>query len=461
MKKLLSCVLILTLLMSTVCLADDTWTCPLCGQKDLSGKYCGKCGAARPDQENYWACPNCGAENTTTKFCGECGSKRPEVENGWTCPNCGTKGNTTKFCGECGSQKPLDNVKTGAWNGFVPGDNFVLNGDILKLNAGCEGTSFDVYLEDVMSLIVSTEVALGYQAYTVYIFGETFAKNAGINLADSCIGNPNVAFFTSETIEEEKKAILWKTIAKLLETKDLPIYLLTVENNEYPMTITVTRTCNVRSGAGTNFRLLGELSGGTTVKSKGTVSAADGTGNWYEIEYKGENAFINASVVMNDTANTTPTQPEKKNTPNTPDTPSTPKVDPPAPTPSKTWSAWSAWSQTRQSPSGTEGVDWKVETKTEEQHTYKTVYCYSHYKYIGQNGNNWYGPIDMSNTKNYLRNGRWEYKTSDTQLPKKGTASAGGKSYAYYGDNYWYNETTKEEIASTTVVTYYRYSYYR
>ena len=47
-----------------------------------------------------WFCPNCGTENTSN-FCGECGTKKSDE---WTCPNCNTV-NKSKFCGECGTAR--------------------------------------------------------------------------------------------------------------------------------------------------------------------------------------------------------------------------------------------------------------------------------------------------------------------------------------------------------------------
>ena len=60
-------------------------------------------------------------------------------ESGWTCPSCGTKGNTGKFCNECGTKKPeqestqqpaspKENARaTSEWNkfDFVPGDEVI------------------------------------------------------------------------------------------------------------------------------------------------------------------------------------------------------------------------------------------------------------------------------------------------------------------------------------------------
>lgn len=63
----------------------------------------------QPQQKdaNGWTCPACGTKGNTGKFCNECGAKKPEPSDGtWTCPACGTKGNTGKFCNECGAKKP-------------------------------------------------------------------------------------------------------------------------------------------------------------------------------------------------------------------------------------------------------------------------------------------------------------------------------------------------------------------
>ena len=52
-------------------------------------------------------CPHCGARNVTGKFCPECGKPMVVADaNGWTCPKCGKAGNKGKFCEECGEKKP-------------------------------------------------------------------------------------------------------------------------------------------------------------------------------------------------------------------------------------------------------------------------------------------------------------------------------------------------------------------
>lgn len=54
---------------------------------------------------NTWDC-SCGNKGITAKFCGECGAKRPEpkLPDVWDC-TCGNKGITAKFCGECGRRR--------------------------------------------------------------------------------------------------------------------------------------------------------------------------------------------------------------------------------------------------------------------------------------------------------------------------------------------------------------------
>ena len=86
----------------------DTWDCPNCGNKGITAKFCGECGAKKPEPKavDTWDCPQCGNKGITAKFCGECGFKKPEAAAAWDCPNCGNKGITAKFCGECGCRKP-------------------------------------------------------------------------------------------------------------------------------------------------------------------------------------------------------------------------------------------------------------------------------------------------------------------------------------------------------------------
>lgn len=80
------------------------WDCS-CGNKGITGRFCGECGAKKPEPAATWDCPVCGTKGITGKFCGECGAKKPEPAATWDCA-CGNKGITGKFCGECGAKKP-------------------------------------------------------------------------------------------------------------------------------------------------------------------------------------------------------------------------------------------------------------------------------------------------------------------------------------------------------------------
>jgi len=84
--------------------STDEWVCA-CGNKN-SGKFCGECGAPRPEvkKPDEWVCA-CGNKNSG-KFCSECGKPRPVKIK---CSNCGfepAEGVTPKFCPNCGD--PID-----------------------------------------------------------------------------------------------------------------------------------------------------------------------------------------------------------------------------------------------------------------------------------------------------------------------------------------------------------------
>lgn len=85
--------------------APTGWDCPACGNKGITGKFCGECGTRKPEEAATWDCPNCGTKGITGKFCSECGTRKPEAAT-WDCPACGNKGVTGKFCGECGYKRP-------------------------------------------------------------------------------------------------------------------------------------------------------------------------------------------------------------------------------------------------------------------------------------------------------------------------------------------------------------------
>ena len=127
--------------------AVDATTDAINDSKNKDKKSKDKDGKA--DKKSGWTCPSCGTKGNTGKFCNECGAKKPEPSDGtWTCPACGTKGNTGKFCNECGAKKPeaggnaqhsadeqtaqqtapKENTRaTSEWNkfDFVPGDEVI------------------------------------------------------------------------------------------------------------------------------------------------------------------------------------------------------------------------------------------------------------------------------------------------------------------------------------------------
>ena len=73
MKRFISLLLILTLLLPQLAFAADAWTCPGCGAERDGGKFCSDCGTARPD--DTWTCYACGA-SVSGKFCSNCGAAR-------------------------------------------------------------------------------------------------------------------------------------------------------------------------------------------------------------------------------------------------------------------------------------------------------------------------------------------------------------------------------------------------
>ena len=74
MKKLLSVMLILTMLCVCAAAIAETWTCAQCG-KESEGNFCSWCGAGKPAEKIV--CPSCGAEYAADAgfaFCNQCGA---------------------------------------------------------------------------------------------------------------------------------------------------------------------------------------------------------------------------------------------------------------------------------------------------------------------------------------------------------------------------------------------------
>jgi len=82
---------------------DNQWICT-CGAASTL-KFCGNCGAPKPQppQDTEWIC-TCGTTNTL-KFCGNCGTPRPAPVR--SCGKCGWElpalGDRPKFCPNCGN----------------------------------------------------------------------------------------------------------------------------------------------------------------------------------------------------------------------------------------------------------------------------------------------------------------------------------------------------------------------
>ena len=124
MKRIISLLLILALLLPQLAFAADAWTCPDCGSEWDGGKFCSNCGKARP--EDTWTCTACGSEWDGGKFCSDCGTARPE--DTWTCTACGAQ-EKGRFCSNCGTaREPLIQVGNIVTYGHYEQDNNTANG---------------------------------------------------------------------------------------------------------------------------------------------------------------------------------------------------------------------------------------------------------------------------------------------------------------------------------------------
>ncbi len=129
--------------------------------------------------------------------------------------------------------------------------------------------------------------------------------------------------------------------------------------------------------------------------------------------------------------------------------PATATPKPVTPTPEPQYGPWSAWSTTAVSASSTR----QVETKQETEPVYATRYTYNRWKYYNTAYNTWYySSVQYMGTSYQAGSGVWEYKTTDSPLPKTKLVD-GAQQY----EGRWYNQGTTQVQTGTITVTYYRY----
>lgn len=341
MKRIISLLLVLTLLLSTVCLGDDLWNCPSCGAQGQNTNFCIMCGTKRPDnQSDVWTCPSCGFGGNTMKFCGECGAKRPEqAPDTWGCPYCGYAGNTNRFCESCGTPRQTGTAQVveqpaARWQGLLENVNYSVYDDMIMFfdDGGCP--SDDDFVNEVTRVIEDYMSRFDTEGKVLYVRSEQQQFESKETIKTACLSNGvkpagSVNFgdytFTSSLREN------------LLESKNeggFPIYLLFDRNDE--QTITLVVAGRVRSNPGLNGSVIGELSAGSTVKCYGLVNSKDGSGSWYEIDYYGKKGYIAASTTDAAKDRTTTTQGQSKATAKPTYTPTPRPTNTPTPKPTNT-----------------------------------------------------------------------------------------------------------------------------
>ena len=103
--------------------SQQGWTCPACGHKGNTGKFCNECGAKKPEGDGSWTCPACGAKGQKGKFCNECGAKKPEAGN-------------ANAAASAAAAAPKALESTYAKSDFVPGDEIIFEDDVVGEQMG-------------------------------------------------------------------------------------------------------------------------------------------------------------------------------------------------------------------------------------------------------------------------------------------------------------------------------------
>ena len=198
---------------------ESGWTCPACGHKGNTGKFCTECGAKKPEGDGSWICPSCGAKGQKGKFCTECGAKKPEAGGGQP-----ASGGQPAAASNQPAAPAVADRAAGEWKkfDFVPGDVVIyydqLEGEQLGefpskwelVNGECEiqksnGENVIALMPhcNIMPLMKTTWNYLP-DVYTVEFDYYDFVENDGEDFGDL-----HVSFYAPNNGGNERGSWLW------------------------------------------------------------------------------------------------------------------------------------------------------------------------------------------------------------------------------------------------------------
>ena len=264
--------------------------------------------------DESWVCPSCGREGNTGAFCGKCGTRKPE-ETAWVCPECGREGNTENFCPKCGTRKPAAVKSANASNSFVENVHYVIEDNILCLIKGCEVQYLNGYLDGCMEVLAGfseNEEGFEFCLYSEKQLSETNIHDyiAKLDSTEALFQASYTGLLSSSNEADIRTLKTEVQLAVLLNSLPLYIYVVAqseeddaqntqeIEEPAKPATFSVTtsRAANVRKGPGLSYQLIGSVQPGQTVDAYALVSSSDFSGNWYRIDYNGQEGYISAST---------------------------------------------------------------------------------------------------------------------------------------------------------------------
>ena len=280
MKRILSAVLIVVLLLSMNTFSENTWACSSCGREGNRGTLCGGCGMHRPEE-------------------------MPEDET-WTCPSCGKEGNTSKFCPDCAAPKQVP-VDPDAWNGFLENVHYTVDENVLCLIKGCEAEHLEEYIQGLTEVLEQLVEAETWEVciYTQDLLGgESFTEFVSKLDGRSALSEASAVGLLNPKEKTDSTTFLYE-IRLAVVTNALPLYIYIIvpeepkaEEPEKPTyTLNTVKAANVRSGPGLSFNMLGSINAKQTVSAYELVASSDFSGNWYRIEYNGQVGYISVSTV--------------------------------------------------------------------------------------------------------------------------------------------------------------------